>query len=242
MKILLNPKYESLRPWLEGLESRFEAEGQTLRNGRDLIKTLRAPDGRQLCVKRYAQTGLLRRLAGRLLSTSGSRRAYRLPMLLRERGFESPESVALVRAGRGLLGRMTYLVSLNSPYRYRLDRLASCDEAERRAVAEAFARYVARLHDDGFLHRGLTAGNVVYDYLGGRYRFALVDTAPLRHVHAVSLERGCRDLAGLGADDAFLALLGHAYARARGADPEHVRALMAEGLRRNAAGQEPPQE
>lgn len=226
MKILLNPKYEALRPWIEKLDDRFEHEGKVIHSGRNLIKMLPGPDGRMLCVKRYAEAGLLRRIGVRLLRTPKGKRAYRVPMLLRERGLESPESVAFVKVNKSLLRRRTYLVSLYSTYRYRLDGLARRPDAERREVAEAFARYVARLHRNGFLHHDFSMDNVLYDRVGERYHFALVDTNHVRRGRAVSLEKGCRNLAALGADESFYDVLAQKYAEERRADPEHVRELI----------------
>ena len=57
-----------------------------------------------------------------LYKKSKGKLAYLSP-LLRERGFESPESIAFVRCRHGVLRTNTYFVSLLSTYRYSMDTL-----------------------------------------------------------------------------------------------------------------------
>ena len=62
MKVIINPAYEHLRPFIESLPQRITAEGETIHEGRNLIKMLTAPDGLRLNVKRYHRPSLLNAL------------------------------------------------------------------------------------------------------------------------------------------------------------------------------------
>lgn len=218
MKIILNPKYEALRDYMVHLDDHFEREGHELHAGRNVIRTL-STHGLTLCVKRYAEPTFRRRLQQMIYKKSKGKLAYLSPLLLRERGFESPESVAFVSYRRGLLHRATYFVSLLSDYRYNMQTLLSQPLDEQRRVIESFARFAAHLHEDGFLHRDFSSTNILYDCIDGRYHFSLVDTNSMKCGTAVSIEAGCRNLAQLTGDDAFFALLAECYAAERKADP-----------------------
>lgn len=234
MKIILNPKYEALRGYLENLEEHFEKEGHEIHSGRNVIRTLQV-DGLTLCVKRYAPASFKRSLQLMLYKSSKAKKAYLKPMLLRERGFESPESVAFVRCSHGLYSRTTYFVCLHSSYRYSMDSVLQEPEETRREVIAQFARFAARLHHDGFLHRDFSSSNILYDKIGGRYHFSLVDTNSIKCGTAVSVEAGCRNLAQLTGDDAFFAELAECYAEERRTDAQKCARLINEAREKNAS-------
>ena len=218
MKIILNPKYERLRDYLTHLEDHFNNEGHEIHAGRNVIRTLQV-DGLTLCVKRYAQPSLRRRVQQLLYKSNKAKLAYVRPMLLRERGFESPESVASVIYRTGLLNVTTYFVCLLSDYRYNMEHALTLDAQEQAEVVTHFARFAAHLHEDGFLHRDFSSTNILYDVVDGRYHFSLIDTNSMKCGHPVSIEAGCRNLAQLTGNEAFFSLLAKAYAAERQADP-----------------------
>lgn len=233
MKIILNPKYEALRGYLENLEEHFENEGHEIHSGRNVIRTLRV-NGLTLCVKRYAPASFKRRLQLMLYKSSKAKKAYLKPLLLRERGFESPESIAFVRYNHGLYSRTTYFVCLHSSYRYNMATMLNEPAEVRREVIENFARYAARLHQDGFLHRDFSSTNILYDKIDGRYHFSLVDTNSMKCGSAVSIEAGCRNLAKLTGDDAFFAELAECYAKERNSDVQKCARLINEAREKAA--------
>jgi hypothetical protein len=54
--------------------------------------------------------------------------------------------------------------------------------------------------------------------VGGKYRFALIDTNSIRTGRPINVERGCKNLAQLAGDDEFFNKLAKAYAEVRGED------------------------
>ena len=218
MKILLNPKYEHLRDYLSHLEEHFEQEGREIHSGRNSIRTLQVED-LTLCVKRFARATFRREVQQLIYKTSKGKLAYLRPMMLRERGFESPESVALVRYRHGLWHTTAYYVCLLSSYRYSLDRLGEASVEDQRDITDSFACFAARLHERGFLHRDFSSSNILYDKVGDRYHFSLIDTNSIRCGSGVSIETGCRNLAQLTGSEAFFAQLVRVYAAERKADP-----------------------
>lgn len=218
MKIILNSKYEHLREYLKNLEHHFVHDGKEIFRDRNVVKTLEV-DGLKLCVKKYASPSLPGKIAQRLYKTPKGKKAYYRPLQLRERGFESPEPVAFVKYHKGLVGATTYFVCLYSNYRYNMVDALSIPASERDDLIVAFARFVARLHERGFLHRDFSSSNVLYDVVNEKFRFALIDTNSIRTGRPVSVERGCENLAQLAGDDEFFTKLAKEYAGARNADP-----------------------
>ena len=219
MKIILNPKYESLRKYLEELEVHFEKEGKEIFRDRNVIRTLQV-NGLTLCVKKYAQPSLRGRLAQRFYQSTKGKKAYFKPLALRERGFESPEPIAYVKYNKGLTHSTTYFVCLHSNYRYCMNDAIKLNEEERAELINSFARFTARLHNGGFMHRDFSSANILYDKIEGRYHFELIDTNSITIGRPVSIEKGCINLAKLNGDDNFFSALAHAYALARECNAE----------------------
>ncbi len=229
MKIILNPKYEHLRSYLEHIDKHFEHDGHEIHRGRNVLRTLRA-EGLALCVKRYASPSLPGRLAYKLYKTPKGKKAYLSPLLLRERGFESPEPIAFVKYSKGWFDSTTYFVCLYSDYKYSMADIMNLSLEEQSEVIPAFARYAARLHREGFLHRDFSADNILFDKINGRYRFTLIDTNSMHCGRPVSIEKGCANFARLAGDDNVLRQLGKAYAAEQNTDSELCCSLILEAV------------
>lgn len=230
MRIIINPRYAHLREYLEHINEHFDHEGHEIHRDRNVIRTLQV-DGLTLCVKRYGRASLPARVATRLrVKASRARKAYVSPLLLKERGFESPEPVAFVRYNKGLLDSVSYFVCLKSSYRYSMADIMKLDETRRREVTEAFAKYSAHLHQNGFLHRDFSADNILFDFvtdrLSTRIHFSLIDTNSMRCGRSVGLKRGCTNFARLIGDDSFFRYLAACYAKEREADAEECTTLI----------------
>lgn len=233
MKIILNPKYESLREFLTHLEDHFEKAGQEILCDRNVIRTLQV-NGFTLCVKRYAVPRLRTRLAQRLYRwTPKGKKAYFRPLALRERGLSGPEPVAYIKYSKGITRSTHYFVYLHSKFRYTLNDLARLDEEERDELVKALARFMARLHRNGFLQHDITSDRILFDKSGSRYRFSLLDTNRLSIGRTISIEKGCDNLARLSGDERFFATLAHAYALARHSEAEHCEHCIREARRKN---------
>ena len=219
MKIILNPKYESLREYLTNLEEHFDKEGKEIFRDRNVIRTLKV-NGLTLCVKRYAPPSLRGRLAQRIYKSTKGKMAYFKPLSLRERGFESPEPIAYIKYNKGLTQTTTYFVCLHSSYRYSMNDVMEMSDEERADLINAFAHFAARLHRSGFMHRDFSSDNILFDKIADRYHFELIDTNSLQIGRPISIEKGCANLAKLNGDDRFFSALAHAYALARECDAE----------------------
>ena len=232
MKIIINPKYESLREYLTHIEDHFEKEGKEIFRDRNIIRTL-SINGLTLCVKKYAPLSLRSQLAQRLYKTPKGKMAYFKPLSLRERGFESPEPVAYVKYNKGLTNTATYFVCLHSSYKYSMKDAFDMSDEDRAELINSFAHFVARLHRSGFMHKDFSSSNILFDKIGGRYHFELIDTNSLQIGRPISLEKGCANLAKLTGNDDFFSALAHAYALARDCNAEQCEKLINDARLKN---------
>lgn len=236
MIIILNPKYERLHDFVCNIEDHFRNEGTIIHDGRNTVKTIQV-DGLTLCVKHYGTPKLRQRLAIKTYKTPKGKRAFMRPLQLRERGFESPEPVAYVSLRKGLTTNSTYFICLQSKYRHSMADWKSMEHGELDELLRNFARYTARLHERGFMHRDYSSDNILYDKVDGRFHFSLIDTNDMMCSHKVSIERGCKNLARLSGDEDFFDKLIRFYAEERGADPALCREYFDRAVRKPKAQQ-----
>ena len=97
---------------------------------------------------------------------------------LRRAGIEAPHNIAWGRLQRG----REYLFSTAVPglgidrwLRRELPAGHRGDLPRRRDLLRELGIFVGRLHHSGFIHGDLRTGNVLAEWQGGRFRFALID-------------------------------------------------------------------
>lgn len=211
--LVVNPKYDSLRAWLEQLPVAFGSCGEIVYDARNQIRFITAPDGTEVCVKRYHKPALLNRFVYSFFRQPKARRAYENAVELLKRGIGTPEPVAYILCG-GTLLQESYLVTLRSPLRHTFYEFRNGIVAGKEELIRAFARFSARVHEAGVLHLDYSPGNILYDQDRQDYRFQLVDINRLRFCH-VDGRRGCRNFCRLWGKTDFFELLASAYAEAR---------------------------
>ncbi len=234
MKTILtvNPKYESLRTFLERIPTLFDHEGREIYNDRNIIKVIDAPDGTALNVKRYC----VPKGPNWLVYSLGIRkpkglRAFRYPRRLMAAGIDTPEPVAYIEERhRALLG-YSFLISVQCDYEHTLKDVGNAKVGTYEALAEALGRFTATMHDKHVMHRDYSPGNVLYHVdEDGHYHFSLVDINRM-HFGPVGERRGCLNFIRLWGPKRFFVLLVRAYAEARGFDTDACVAFALERRR-----------
>lgn len=181
--IIINPKYESLRTWIEALPGEFEASGIELFRRRNVLKAYNVGD-LQLVVKRFKPLGLLKGAIYTWFRPGKAVRSYQNALKLMERGIGSPEPVAYIEQPRHGLLHDAYYICLHTEYEsveQRLNRTQPFDAP----FGRAFAACVARLHEQGILHFDLNSGNILYRELAdGTFDFQLIDLNRMRFMPA----------------------------------------------------------
>lgn len=213
------PRYAHLETFAASMPQIFEHEGEVIYRGRNLIKTMTAPDGTLVNVKRYHQpSGPNRLIYSWGLRESKGSRAFRYPAILAAKDIGTPDAIALVeeRNSLGLLG-YSYLLTVQSPYPNTLYAMGDAKEGEYEALAEALGRFAAHLHEQEVLHKDFTPGNILWSHDADGYHFALVDINRMAF-GPVSSKTGLATLCRLWGSKAFVRLTAESYAQARGYD------------------------
>lgn len=215
----ISPRYSSLRPFIESLPSRMEHEGETIHNGRNLIKVFTTPDGLRLNVKRYHAPRFVNALVYSFgLRKPKGRRAFDYPTLLLNAGIETPEAVAYIEdRSMGLL-KESYFVSIQCPYPNRFYEVLSMDESLFVPLAEAFACFTARMHEARMMHRDYSPGNILWRRdSDGAFHFSVVDINRM-YFGEVSLQQGCANFARMWGCKKFFDTIARTYAHERNMD------------------------
>lgn len=218
MKILINPKYEYLRPFVEQLTRPifFARHGKTLHSGRNIVKLFET-DGMRLAVKSYERLTLCNRMLYGSLRKSKAMRAYLYADRLRRLGIDTPEEVAVVEIRRGGVMRQCYFVSLYTDYesiRPATETFMQNEEAKN--VLDGVAGFLVRMHWAGVEHKDLNVGNILCkkerDNGADRYCFMVIDTNRMSFRRHLSMRRRLRNMRRLSCSaSAYLYIL-HRYA------------------------------
>lgn len=228
MKILINPKYEHLRPFVEQLSQPlfFTRHGKTLHDGRNVVKLFEV-EGMQLVVKSYVRLSLCNRLLYGTVRKSKAMRAYLHAAKLRNLGIDTPEEVAVVEIRRRGMMRQCYFVSQYTDYEsIRPATELFMQREEAKSVLDGVAGFLVRMHWAGVEHRDLNVGNILYKKevgsRSGGYSFQVIDTNRMSFHKRLSMRRRLRNMRRLSCGaPAYLYIL-HRYAEVLRTDADEV--------------------
>lgn len=221
MTIVINPTYEALRGWLLSLPEIFSHQGEVIYDARNQIRLITAPDGTELCVKRFHQPRFLNRIGYSFLRAPKAKRAYDNALRLLSYGIGTPMPVAYILCGKGLLAE-SYLVTEKSTLRHTFYEFRDGVIAGKEDLIRSFARFSARIHETGVLPLDYSPGNILYDRVNGEWQFELVDINRM-HFGKVSEKQGCCNFCRLWGKTDFFDVLAPAYAQARHMDEKQCR-------------------
>lgn len=214
MKIVINPKYEYLREWLERIPIFFENDGKVIYKYRNLIKSFSLDRGVVLNVKRYKIPPFYNRIVYSFFRKSKAHRAYYNTLKIAEKGFDTAEAVAFIEINKNGLFSDSYFVSLQCLDVKEIREFYEGPLSGNEEVIDAFTRYSAALHDAGIFHLDYSPGNILFRRENGKYIFILVDVNRMKFV-PVSFDVGCRNFARLFVDDEIYERIGRLYFRLR---------------------------
>lgn len=180
--MLINPKYEGLRRWLEEMPGKFCCEGREIYNLRNTIKVIDAPGGLVLNVKRYHKPKFPNSLIYSFgLRKPKGRRAFEYPGRLLAAGIDTPEPVAYIEQRTAGLIAFSFFVSIHYCNCHTMYEVANRSTADCAPLMESLGHFTARLHDAGILHLDYTPGNILWvSGDDGTFRFSLVDINRMR--------------------------------------------------------------
>ena len=213
-KIKINPKYEYLRAFIESIPDIFEKEGKEIYHQRNIIKVLSAPDGTIVNIKRFHQPRSLNRLIYSWnIRVPKGKRAYDYSFLLNHKGIQTPEAVALIeeRNNLNLLG-YSYLITLQCDYPHTLYDIKDAQPGEYEQLAKFLARYAAKMHLAGIMHKDFTPGNILWKKDNEGIHFMIVDINRM-HFGQISTLKGLDNMKRFWGPKHFTEILAEEYAQ-----------------------------
>lgn len=215
-KIILNPKYENLRKFVEELPQRFGEQGTVIYDKRNVIKVI-SEKSLNVNIKAFAVPNIINRFVYGNFRLSKARRSYEYATVLIEKGVNTPEPIAYIECKTGLLFSQSFYLCIHEEFDGMMRELQRGRVEEHKNFLVQFARFTADMHEKGVLHEDYSPGNILYKISDTGYDFYLVDLNRMSFGD-VSLEQGCRSLRRLWGSDDMIRFIASEYALARGFD------------------------
>lgn len=175
MKIVINPQYASLEPFIRSIPSGDYAADEVYRNKRNTVHRVTV-EGVPLVIKRYRKPNPINRFVYVNLRRSKARRSYEDAARLLAMDVGTARPVAYIEQRQGVMLHSAWFVSEWLPYSL-LGSLSEEDIDQVREVLTDFARFTYGLHARGICHHDYNENNIFYyrKQPGEPYSFAIVD-------------------------------------------------------------------
>jgi len=164
---------------------------------------LSRPDAPAVFIKRTAVRSVLKGLSQKAAGSQASR-ALHGAKILREVGFHCATPLAAMDVMRAGAVRASYLIcegledsQILSHFALGLDKEARHGYARRKAVSDALAAELRRMHDAGIYTRDLQETNIMVEEREGGLRFYFLDLEDFRCVSSVPRRRRMLNLVHL---------------------------------------------
>ena len=211
-KMRVNPEYANMTEFVLALPNRFDKEGTSIYKGRNELKQF-CVDGTDVVVKSYQRPILINRFVYGLFRASKAERSYEYALRFLKAGIGTPAPVGYFTQRRNLLLERSFFVSLKSHCDFQYTDFAKKKFVHKREILEAIGRTTARMHENGFLHKDYSAGNILFrDELP--VPVEIIDLNRMRF-GSIDLPTGCKNFERLPGDEEMFAVMGKAYADAR---------------------------
>ena len=214
-RVFIGDDFQDLSSFVRVLPVHFENGGTLIYEGRNKLKEFEI-HGRKLIVKSYQLPHLINRIVYNSFRASKARRSYQYAQMLRKAGIGSPAPVGFYSTGTWLLFGRSYFVSLKSecPYTYR-NLLEETFTGDKEKVLRAIARTTAALHENGFLHKDYSGGNILFRETDKGIEVEIIDLNRMRF-GKVDIETGCKNFERLPGTYEMFVILADEYAKVRG--------------------------
>lgn len=233
MKTTVNPIYAQngeLLEFMHCIDSEFASGTLVQQGNRNTLRRFTL-GGADVVVKHFGRPNPFNRLVYSFLRKPKGLRAYEYAFRVRNAGFDTPEPIAYLERRRMGLVADAYFISTECPYKRRFYEFGNARVEDCEDIVRAFARVAAAFHEAGMLHRDFSPGNILFDNVGGEWKFAFVDINRMSFA-TVSVEKGCRNFARLWGQLGFFRVIADEYAKMRNADAEQCFETIREARRR----------
>jgi len=218
MRIVINPKYETLRIFLNILPNLFDHEGTTIYEARNQLKTY-CVEGLDMVVKSFKRPHFINRIAYTFFRPSKAKRSYEHALELLKRGIPTPEPIAYIEKKKiGFLDRSYYVCVFERDFsEIRQEMLGLRGD---KSFLKALATFIADVQNKGVLQQDLSPGNILSKTENGQLFFMLVDINRTEFFDAISQDERYKNFARIAEKCEIIDELASEYAKIMSFDVE----------------------
>jgi glycosyltransferase involved in cell wall biosynthesis len=188
-------------------------EGDIIFSNRNILRKYQ----NTIC-KQFATPNILRGIIYGWFAASKACRSYEYAQKL---GDLTPMPIAYKEVRYAGILRDSWYVCQHSDCTHTFNELISNATFPKRAqILESIGRFTAALHKKGVLHQDYSGGNILFNEDGSRIQ--VIDLNRIRFKKYIPIEVGLKNFERLNIDKQALSIMGHAYAKVMGIDPEYA--------------------
>lgn len=188
-------------------------EGDIIFSNRNILRKYQ----NTIC-KQFATPNILRGIIYGWFAASKACRSYEYAQKL---GDLTPMPIAYKEVRYAGILRDSWYVCQHSDCTHTFNELISNATFPKRAqILESIGRFTAALHKKGVLHQDYSGGNILFNEDGSKIQ--VIDLNRIRFKKYIPIEVGLKNFERLNIDKQALTIMGHAYAKVMGIDPEYA--------------------
>jgi serine/threonine protein kinase len=209
VNLILHPKFESLRSFVENLPDTFSTSGEVIYEGRNCLKKF-SIHNEEFIVKSFKKPHIINRIAYTFFRKSKAVRSYEHSLELLQAGIATPEPVAYIEIKTGgLLDRSFFINRYENSYKHIRNQMTGDDIPD--GFIPAFAVFISQMHNNGILHKDLSPGNVLFKKIGSEFSFMVVDINRMQFKENLTFDERCENFCRLTRNDDILSAIADAY-------------------------------
>jgi len=221
--IHINPKYQSLQSFIEGIPDNFDNIGEAIHLGRNQVRIVEV-DGIKLVIKYFKRITSANRIIYATLRKTKAQRSFENSNMLLTNGIGSPEPVAYIDTYNNNYLKKSYYICLYCDFK-AIKTLFSSPLVESEEGLRAFARLTNKMHQAGIFHGDFNLSNVLYKFDGTTYEFSLIDNNRM-NFKPFHIKAGLKNLRRMKLSAEQMGIIGTEYARVSNIDDYRVVAGM----------------
>lgn len=214
-KIVINPDFEHLRPYVESVHANFAKVGNILEDRRNVIREDHVL-GTHLVIKSFRRIYFANKIRYSFFTSSKAQRGYENAKVLLSNGFNTPKPIAYMEVSRFGIIRESYFLSEYTDLKSLRDVTDEAASPSKDLMLD-LAGFTFSLHQHGIYHVDYNLGNILVTRKNNKFDFALIDNNRM-DFGPVSFKKGIRNMVKLGLPQEQLTWLAEEYARLRKVD------------------------
>jgi len=216
MIIVINPKYNQLTSFIKSIPDIFPTQGNVIYNERNQLKTF-IIDGYNIVVKSFRKPNVTNKIVYGNFRKSKAKRSFENALKLLDKGFSTPDPIAYIQEKKFGLFSRSYYISI-----YEIDYKHIREQMIGQNVTDEFlcdvANLIARLHNEGILHKDLSPGNILTRQINNTLEFSLVDINRMIFQNKISKKIRFKSFKRLSENEKIITQIAKFYAAATNLD------------------------